>query len=145
MTILLPLGRCPDLLTLPVLHQGEEDYNVAMQHGVISTTLLPPNPVDASGCFTNEVADFAGQYVKTADKGIIRHLKEKKRLIVDSQLIHSYPFCWRYALTFSYPILEQLRITTSCPPLTAFSLLLILVSVLTLRCSTKPSHPGSSR
>ncbi|KZF25216.1 isoleucyl-tRNA synthetase [Xylona heveae TC161] len=74
---------------------GEEDYNVAFQAGVISDKRLPPNPVDDSGCFTSEVRDFAGQYVKTADKAIIKHLKNTGRLVVDGQITHSYPFCWR--------------------------------------------------
>ncbi|KAF8455240.1 tRNA synthetases class I-domain-containing protein [Kalaharituber pfeilii] len=74
---------------------GEEDYNVAMEHGVISDKRHPPNPVNESGIFTSEVRDFAGMHVKAADRHIIKHLKEKKRLIVDSQITHSYPFCWR--------------------------------------------------
>ncbi|KAL9052995.1 MAG: hypothetical protein Q9162_005051 [Coniocarpon cinnabarinum] len=82
-----------------IVHQapayGEEDYNVALKAGVISDKRLPPTPVDDSGCFNSEVRDFAGQYVKTADKNIIKNLKERGRLIVDSQLMHSYPFCWR--------------------------------------------------
>lgn len=82
-----------------IVHQspafGEEDYNVALKAGVISADRLPPNPVDDSGCFTNEVPDFAGQNVKAADKAIIKLLKERGRLVVDSQITHSYPFCWR--------------------------------------------------
>lgn len=74
---------------------GEEDYQVALKEGVISETRPPPNPVDEMGCFTSEVRDFAGQHVKAADKAIIKHLKGTGRLIVDSQLTHSYPFCWR--------------------------------------------------
>ncbi|KAI9754234.1 MAG: isoleucine--tRNA ligase [Lichina confinis] len=82
-----------------IVHQapafGEEDYNVAFQAGVISEDRLPPNPVDERGCFTSEVRDFAGQHVKTADKAILKHLKERGRIVVDSQITHSYPFCWR--------------------------------------------------
>ena len=82
-----------------IVHQapafGEEDYNVAFQAGVISDARLPPNPVDESGFFTAEVRDFAGQHVKAADRPIIKHLKDKGRVVVDSQISHSYPFCWR--------------------------------------------------
>ena len=82
-----------------IVHQapayGEEDYNVAMKAGVISSNRLPPNPVDDRGCFTEEVRDFAGMYVKEADKHIIKYLKGTGRLVVDSQITHSYPFCWR--------------------------------------------------
>ena len=82
-----------------IVHQspafGEEDYKVAFEAGVISDKRLPPNPVDESGFFTSEVTDFAGQHVKSADKAIIKHLKGIGRLIVDGQITHSYPFCWR--------------------------------------------------
>lgn len=82
-----------------IVHQspafGAEDYEVAFNAGVITDKRLPPNPVDEQGCFTSAVRDFAGQHVKAADKAIIKHLKGTGRLIVDSQLTHSYPFCWR--------------------------------------------------
>jgi len=82
-----------------VVHQapafGADDYNVAMQAGIISDERLPPNPVDEQGCFTSEVMDFAGQHVKAAEKAIIKYLKGTGRLVVDSQITHSYPFCWR--------------------------------------------------
>ena len=82
-----------------IVHQapafGEEDYNVAMKAGVISEDRPPPNPVDETGHFTSEVRDFAGQHVKAADKAIIKHLKGTGRLIVESQIRHSYPMCPR--------------------------------------------------
>ena len=82
-----------------IVHQapayGEEDFAVAMTHGVISRDRLPPNPVDSSGRYTKEITDFAGQHVKEADKHIIKYLKSTGRLIKDGQLTHSYPFCWR--------------------------------------------------
>lgn len=82
-----------------IVHQspafGEEDWNVAMAHGVIDKYRTPPNPVDDAGRFTSAVSDFEGLYVKDADRKIIKHLKEKGRLLVDAQLMHSYPFCWR--------------------------------------------------
>ncbi|KAF8541399.1 tRNA synthetases class I-domain-containing protein [Trichophaea hybrida] len=74
---------------------GEEDYQIAMDNGVISESRLPPNPVDESGRFTNEVTDFAGIYVKDADKAIMKYLKNTNRLIVQETITHSYPFCWR--------------------------------------------------
>jgi len=82
-----------------IVHQspafGEEDYKVAMDAGVISDKRLPPNPLDERGHFTAQVRDFAGQHVKAADKAIIKHLKGTGRLIVDSMITHSYPYCWR--------------------------------------------------
>ncbi|OCK81194.1 hypothetical protein K432DRAFT_381538 [Lepidopterella palustris CBS 459.81] len=82
-----------------IVHQapafGEDDYRVALEAGVVNENRPPPNPVDESGCFTAEVRDFVGQNVKKADKNIIKHLKSTRRLILDSQITHSYPFCWR--------------------------------------------------
>ncbi|KAI5283927.1 isoleucine--tRNA ligase [Ascosphaera aggregata] len=82
-----------------IVHQapafGEDDYNVAVQNGLIGESRLPPNPVDAVGKFTSEVRDFEGMHVKEADKPIIKALKAKGRVVVESQITHSYPFCWR--------------------------------------------------
>lgn len=34
-------------------------------------------PVDADGCFTKEITDFCGRYVKDADKDIINAVKAR--------------------------------------------------------------------
>uniref|UniRef100_A0A8V1ADD0 Isoleucine--tRNA ligase, cytoplasmic n=1 Tax=Gallus gallus TaxID=9031 RepID=A0A8V1ADD0_CHICK len=82
-----------------VVHQapyfGADDYRVCMDFNIIQKDSVPVCPVDVSGCFTAEVTDFAGQYVKDADKNIIKLLKEKGRLVHSSSYKHSYPFCWR--------------------------------------------------
>nr|XP_061813805.1 isoleucine--tRNA ligase, cytoplasmic-like isoform X1 [Nerophis lumbriciformis] len=82
-----------------VVHQapyfGADDYRVCTEYSIIQRDQAPICPVDASGCFTSEVTDFAGQYVKDADKNIIKWLKEKGRLVNSSSFKHSYPFCWR--------------------------------------------------
>ncbi|GME96487.1 unnamed protein product [[Candida] boidinii] len=82
-----------------IVHQapafGEIDFEAATKAGVISEKLPPPNPVDDNGKLTKEVKDFAGMYVKDADKEIIKHLTANGRLLLTSQIRHSYPFCWR--------------------------------------------------
>uniref|UniRef100_A0A674PDG7 Isoleucine--tRNA ligase, cytoplasmic n=1 Tax=Takifugu rubripes TaxID=31033 RepID=A0A674PDG7_TAKRU len=82
-----------------VVHQapyfGADDYRVCTEFNIIQRDQAPICPVDASGCFTSEVTDFAGQYVKDADKNIIKWLKENGRLVNASSFKHSYPFCWR--------------------------------------------------
>ncbi|KAM4722099.1 isoleucine--tRNA ligase, cytoplasmic [Rhinophrynus dorsalis] len=82
-----------------VVHQapyfGADDYRVCMDFNIIQKDSMPVCPVDASGCFTKEVTDFAGQYVKDADKNIIKLLKEQGRLVHSSTYKHNYPFCWR--------------------------------------------------
>ncbi|MCY4524465.1 MAG: isoleucine--tRNA ligase, partial [Halobacteriovoraceae bacterium] len=52
-------------------------------------------PVDSQGKFTKDVGDFRGEYVKDADKNIIRALKDKKALLRQDTHAHSYPFCPR--------------------------------------------------
>lgn len=82
-----------------VVHQapyfGADDHRICMEYGIIQRDQAPVCPVDASGCFTPEVTDFVGQYVKDADKNIIKWLKENGRLVNTSSYKHSYPFCWR--------------------------------------------------
>ncbi|XP_075704435.1 isoleucine--tRNA ligase, cytoplasmic-like [Rhinoderma darwinii] len=66
-----------------------------MDFGIIQKDSVPVCPVNASGCFSEEVTDFSGQYVKDADKNIVKLLKERGRLVHSSTYKHSYPFCWR--------------------------------------------------
>ncbi|KAJ8973312.1 hypothetical protein NQ317_019183 [Molorchus minor] len=74
---------------------GEDDYRVCLANNLITKDQEPICPIDASGCFLKPVVDFEGQYVKDADKNIIAVLKAKNRLVHQSQIKHSYPFCWR--------------------------------------------------
>ncbi|RYP14373.1 hypothetical protein DL765_006418 [Monosporascus sp. GIB2] len=82
-----------------IVHQapafGEDDYNVALANGIVNESRSPPDPVDDRGVYTEKVGHFAGMHVKEADKHIIKHLKGTGRLVVDSQLRHSYPMCPR--------------------------------------------------
>ncbi|CAG8595968.1 6726_t:CDS:10 [Ambispora leptoticha] len=82
-----------------IVHQapafGEDDYRICLANGIISEDGPLPCPINEQGIFTNEVTDFAGLYVKDADKNIQKELKQRKRLIIQSNLMHSYPFCWR--------------------------------------------------
>ncbi|MGL6194792.1 MAG: class I tRNA ligase family protein, partial [Thermoguttaceae bacterium] len=47
------------------------------------------------GKFTAEAPDYAGRWVKEADKDICRNLKERGILFLHEQYLHDYPFCWR--------------------------------------------------
>ncbi|RKL64354.1 isoleucine--tRNA ligase [Thermoanaerobacteraceae bacterium SP2] len=69
---------------------GEDDSRVGQKYG------LPVlQPVDAQGKFTGEVTPWAGMFVKDADKGIIKDLKQRNLLYKSQKYLHSYPFCWR--------------------------------------------------
>ncbi len=70
---------------------GEDDYRVMRHNGINAA----PCPVDFEGKFTAEVSDFVGLYVKSADKLIIRRLKEEGTLLRHETIVHPYPFCPR--------------------------------------------------
>ncbi|KAF4567536.1 isoleucine--tRNA ligase [Pleurotus pulmonarius] len=106
-----------------IVHQapafGEDDHRIAIANGVLRADEMPPCPIDDAGLFTKEVPDFQGQHVKVADKDIQKVLKAKGRLIVQSTLKHTYPFCWRSGTPLLYravpvwfirvqPIIDQL-------------------------------------
>lgn len=78
-----------------IVHQapafGEDDNRVMKAHGVKAEVC----PLNDAGEFTKEVTDYAGQYVKDADKNIIKDLKDSGVLYDNGNLVHSYPFCYR--------------------------------------------------
>ncbi|RUS23669.1 hypothetical protein BC938DRAFT_474791, partial [Jimgerdemannia flammicorona] len=74
---------------------GEDDYRVSLENDIITRDGFLPCPVDDNGRFTDIVTDFAGQHVKDADKNVQKHIKQIGRMIIQSQFMHSYPFCWR--------------------------------------------------
>ncbi|GIL48146.1 hypothetical protein Vafri_4840 [Volvox africanus] len=82
-----------------VVHQapafGEDDYRVCLANGVCEKGDSLPCPVDLNGRFTEEVYLFKGLHVKDADKEIVAAIKEAGRLVDNSAITHSYPFCWR--------------------------------------------------
>jgi len=78
-----------------IVHQapafGEDDFRVLKTNGITALVC----PVDLEGKYTEEVTDFAGVYVKDADKDIIRRLKDEGKLYIQEVYQHSYPFCPR--------------------------------------------------
>lgn len=85
-----------------IVHQapafGDDDHRILLAHGIISPEELPPCPIDDDGRFTKECPEFEGDNFKVADSKIAKMVKAKGRLIVQSTLMHSYPYCWRYVL-----------------------------------------------
>jgi len=69
---------------------GEDDYNLLKSSGIPVVC-----PVDEEARFTAEVPDWAGQFVKDADKSIIRKLKDQGSLVRHDSYTHAYPHCWR--------------------------------------------------
>jgi isoleucyl-tRNA synthetase len=87
---------------------GQDDFNLAMKYD------LPfVQPVNSEGKFTEVVTPWAGQFVKTADKDIIRDLKEREILYRREQVKHSYPHCWRCDSPLIYYARESWYIRTT--------------------------------
>ena len=70
---------------------GADDYDLSKEFN-----LPMVQPVTRSGMFTDEVTDFAGMFVKDADKDIILKLKEDGKLYKKETITHTYPFSWRH-------------------------------------------------
>ena len=69
---------------------GEDDYRIGKAVGIEMV-----DPLDNEANFTDVVPEFAGQNCKAADKGIIKLLKERGRLVRQSTIRHEYPYCER--------------------------------------------------
>jgi isoleucyl-tRNA synthetase len=69
---------------------GEVDFFACLREGIEVVC-----PVDQNGKFTSEVPEYAGLFVKDADKEIIKRLKKEGRVFHHGQIHHRYPFCWR--------------------------------------------------
>lgn len=69
---------------------GTEDFAVGMRSGLGVTC-----PVDESGRFTPEVAEFAGRSVLEVNDAITEWLLGRGVLLHASVFTHSYPHCWR--------------------------------------------------
>ena len=69
---------------------GEDDSMTGKKHGIPEVC-----PIDNECCFTSEIEDYAGIYVKDADKDIIKRLKIEGKLVHRGTIKHNYPHCWR--------------------------------------------------
>lgn len=69
---------------------GEDDYNVLKNSGL--PVVLP---IDDECRFTGEIPEYQGQFVKDADKAIIKRLKVEGKLVKRDTYVHPYPFCYR--------------------------------------------------
>ncbi len=63
-------------------------------------------PVQTDGTFDSSIPEVAGQWVKDADRLLIRLLKDSGRLIHRENYRHEYPFCWR---ADSDPLIQYAR------------------------------------
>ena len=77
---------------------GEVDFELLSKH---AARFKDPSqipllcPVKPDGTFNEETPELAGQWVKDADKQVIRTLRDKGILLHRETYRHDYPFCWR--------------------------------------------------
>lgn len=69
---------------------GEDDYRTVQQNGLSFV-----NIVNSQGCYTAEVTDLEGRFVKDCDVDIIKLLAASNTLFHKEKYEHSYPHCWR--------------------------------------------------
>ena len=90
-----------------IVHQapgfGEDDNRVMKAAGLNEVIV----PLDISAKFTSDVKDFAGMKIKDADKEIIKYLKDRGQLFLQSTLVHSYPMCPRTDTPLIYRAMPQ--------------------------------------
>lgn len=81
---------------------GQEDYLTGIKYH------LPMlSPVDATGIFTGEAGELAGQNIKEGNISIINTLEKTGVLLYRTDFIHSYPHCWRCKQPVIFRATEQ--------------------------------------
>ena len=80
---------------------GEDDFRICREAEI---NLV--DPLDENGAFTDALPEYAGQFCKDADKAIIRRLKDEGKLVHQSTVKHSYPFCERTDTPLIYRAIE---------------------------------------
>ena len=70
---------------------GEDDFRVCQEAGMHAIV----DPLDASAAFGPEVPEYQGRFCKDCDKDIIKRLKAEGKLVHQSTIVHSYPYCDR--------------------------------------------------
>jgi isoleucyl-tRNA synthetase len=69
---------------------GPDDFNLCLNNGIKAI-----ETVDGDGKYTKNVALFEGVHIFKANPIVIEKLKEQKKLLSNSELVHSYPHSWR--------------------------------------------------
>ncbi|MEI8242393.1 MAG: isoleucine--tRNA ligase [bacterium] len=80
---------------------GEDDFRVCRAAGIDIV-----DPLDDNCRFSAQVPEHAGVFCKDADKELIRHLKHAGKLVHQTTLVHSYPFCDRTDTPLIYRAIE---------------------------------------
>ncbi len=84
---------------------GVEDFNSCVAHGMAYDDIL--NPVQGNGVYAPELPLFAGQHIWKACPVIIDTLRDAGRLFCTTDIVHSYPHCWRHKTPVIYRAAAQ--------------------------------------
>ncbi|MDI1495858.1 MAG: isoleucine--tRNA ligase [Cenarchaeum symbiont of Oopsacas minuta] len=69
---------------------GEEDIHIAEKRGIPVFC-----PIDEEVKFTKDAGEYAGLFVRDADKIIVEDLRSRGALVALHKKRHKYPLCWR--------------------------------------------------
>ena len=71
---------------------GLEDYEVGVKYGIEVLS-----PLDSTGCWTEEgrIPELVGVPYYKGNDMVIDMLEDKKALVYQNEISHSYPHCWR--------------------------------------------------
>ena len=81
---------------------GEDDFRVCKEAGLNVIV----DPLDASCNFTDTLSEYAGRFCKDCDKDLIKRLKHEGKLVHQTTIVHSYPFCDRTDTPLVYRAIE---------------------------------------
>jgi isoleucyl-tRNA synthetase len=84
---------------------GVEDFNSCVAHGMAYDDIL--NPVQGNGAYASDFPLFGGQHIWKACSVIINTLRAAGRLFASSDIVHSYPHCWRHKTPVIYRAAAQ--------------------------------------
>ena len=70
---------------------GQDDFKLG-----VKANLPLDNPVQADGCYSPSTPLFGGQHVRKVNEPILDLLREKGVLWAATEIVHSYPHCWRH-------------------------------------------------
>ncbi|MCK4997844.1 isoleucine--tRNA ligase [Candidatus Pacearchaeota archaeon] len=69
---------------------GEDDNAICRKYNIPMV-----QPVDETGHFTNEITNYAGEYIHDTNEKIVIDLKKSGKAIMSRKMEHEYPFCYR--------------------------------------------------
>ena len=84
---------------------GVEDFNSCRAHGLAVDDIL--NPVQGNGAYEAALPLFGGLNIWKAAPLVADALRDAGRLFATSNLVHSYPHCWRHKTPVIYRAAAQ--------------------------------------